>query len=154
MSDVPLTRVKRILRSTKTIKTGQSVAGFALLPYSVSSSPYKRVNCGALTANTLTTIFSKTDGPCSMFQLAAVTADTTARTMRLVVEVDGGTAFDYTSASNSVSDRCCILAGIQLYSQPLTFPPITSESSLVVKIASNLNETDKFYIDYAYQELN
>lgn len=139
---------------TRSIITGQSVAGFTLLNYSTSTPPYKRVNCGSLTANTLTTVFSKTTAPISMSQLAIVTADATARTMRVVVEVDGVTVYDFTSSSNSASERCCILAGVQIYNQPLPLEPIRSESSVVIKVASNLTETDKFYIDYAYQEIN
>lgn len=157
MTDVLLSRVKRSGISTKTINTIQSVAGFTLLAYSTSSPFYKRVYSGALTANVLTTIFSKTDGPCEMSHLAVVVADVTARTMRVVIEIDGVTAspaFDYTSASNAATDRCCILAGTNIISQPAVLPPIRSGSSLVVKVASNLTETDKFYIDYAYQELN
>lgn len=145
-------------RATKTIKTGQSVAGFTLLGYSTSSPFYKRVNSGALTANTLATIFSKTDGPCEMSHLAIVTADATARTMRVVVEIDGVTAtpaFDFTSASNAAAERCCILAGTNVVSQPAVLPPIRSNSSLVVKVATSVaSETDKFYIDYAFQELS
>lgn len=140
-------------RTTKTIRSGQSVAGFTLLGYSVANSFYKRVNCGALVANELSTIFSKTDGPCEMTHLAVVTADGAARTMRVYVEIDEGIAFDYTSASNAAIDKCVILAGPNIYNQIAQMPSIRSEKSLVVKVASNSNETDKFYIDYAYQEL-
>jgi len=88
-----------------------------------------------------------------MPHLTVRSTDATARTLRIVVEVDGVTAYDYTSASFAVSATGACLAGsprtVLLFSEP-----IRSSSSLIVKVASNLTETDKFIIEYTYQELS
>ena len=141
--------------STKTIKTVQSTAGYSTVNIATSSGDGAiAVNSGALTANTLATVFSATGTAVTMPHLSVRCSDTTARTLRVVVEVDGLTAFDFTSASTSATNNGAILAG---WRQPIAsshaLPPIISQASLVVKVASNLTETDKFIIEYVYQEM-
>ena len=141
--------------STKTIKSVQSTAGFtAVSIVSSTGDGAIAVNSGALTANTLATVFSATGIAVTIQQLSVRCADATARTLRVVVEVDGLTAFDFTSAATSTINFGALLAGWRApLSSSFRLPPINSESSLVVKVASNLTETDKFIIEYAYQEL-
>jgi hypothetical protein len=145
----------RGLISTKSIKNYFSTAGYTAQTIdtkAASAGGAIAVNSGALTANTLATVFSATGAGVSMPHLTVRSADATARTLRVVVEVDGVAAYDYTSASFSSTGAGCCLAGVPR-TVLLAFEPIRSSSSLVVKIASNLTETDKFIIEYAYQEV-
>lgn len=141
--------------STKTIKSAQSVVGFTT--HSVASAAGSgaiAVNSGALTANVLSTVFSAAAIPVTMPHLTVRCADATARTLRVVVEVDGLTAFGFTSASTSAVNNGVTIAGWRdPAATSFALPPINSGSSLVVKVASNLTETDKFIIEYVYQEL-
>jgi hypothetical protein len=112
-----------------------------------STAGHREVLSGALTAATLSTLLSVTGaGRCP--QLSAYAKDTTARTIRLVVEVDGVTAFDATSAS--VSARNSGIYAAAGGTNPLSpGEPIVFTSSLVVKVASSLTETDKVAIAYS-----
>ena len=141
--------------STKTIKSVQSTAGYTTLNIATSSTDGAiAVNSGALTANTLATIFSSSGTAVTFSHLTVRCVDATARTLRVVVEVDGLTAFDFTSASTSTTNNGVLLAGWRApLSSSFALPPIISQASLVVKVASNLTETDKFIIEYAYQEM-
>ena len=107
----------------------------------------REVLSGALTANTLATVLTVT-GPGRCPQLSAYAKNTTARTIRLVVEVDGVTAFDATSASISVANTGIFAAAGG--SNPFTpGEPIVFTSSLVVRVASSLSETDAVAIGYS-----
>ena len=112
----------------------------------------KTVASGALTANTLATVLS-ISGAGLMPILALTTADATARTMRMQVIVDSVTVFDSTSASIATSSRGGIVAGVGIGSASLQLmdgEPIRWNSTLVIKVASSLTETDKINIHYRY----
>ena len=121
---------------------------------SISALGGKGIASGALTANTLATVLS-ISGRVEMNMLALHTADTTSRTIRLQVIADGTTVFDSTSDAITVSGQ-----GIAAASQPNTtgsLPsyggPIRCLSTLVVKVASSLSETDKLTLRTNYQTL-
>ena len=139
---------------TRSIINAFSVAGWASTAVNAIGFGDKIVLSGALTANTLKTIFSKLDGPCEFTQLSFYTNDSTIRTMRVKVTVDGVSVFDYTSASFGINQNGCCLAGYINSQYNINIGTIRSSSSLVIEIASNLTETDKFSISYAAQELN
>ena len=141
--------------TTKSIINAYSVAGWVAESINVVGvAGTKIVLSGALIANTLATVFSKTDGPCEFSQLYFETVDSTARTMRVKVTVDGVVAFDYTSASISTAQNGCCLAGMQHYLYSVPMSPIRSAGTILIEIASNLTETNKFKIGYSAQELN
>lgn len=143
-------------KATKSIQNIFNTAGFAAITINsqVGGSSAKAVASGALTANTLATVFSAANVGILMPLLTIRTADSTSRTLRVVIEVDGITAFDRTSAAITTGGNGICLAGSTLISSSFSqCAPITSKSNLDIKIASSLTETDKFIIEYHYQEL-
>lgn len=112
----------------------------------------KAVLSGALTANTLATIVSITGVGVAPI-IALQTEDTTSRTLRLQVIVDGVTAFDSTSAALTTANKALIAVGdiVQTSAGNYTLiagKPVRFFSSLVIKAASSLSETDKISVLY------
>ncbi len=107
----------------------------------------REVLSGALTAGTLATLLTVTGGG-QVPMLSAYAKDTTSRTVRLVVEVDGVTAFDATSSAVTAANSGIFAAGWRGSSGMEPAQPIVFASSLVVKVASSLTETDKVAIGY------
>ncbi len=111
----------------------------------------REVLSGALTANTLKTVLSVTQGgQCP--SLTAYTKDATSRTVRLVVKVDGATVFDSTSSAIAASNRGIVAAGAASWDSGYFQnygPPIRWNNTLEVQVASSLTETDKVAIAYA-----
>lgn len=142
------------IRSTKSIVNYFSSGG-VVSPGAVDISASainnaKEVLSGALTANTLKSVLSITV-PGSMPYLAAYSKDGTARTIRLVVCVDGVIspyAFDSTTSSFSSANRGVIAAGVQAGNYVPGGPAINWAASCEVFIASSLTETDKVAIAY------
>jgi hypothetical protein len=141
------------LIATKSIVNAYSVVGFSPGDNLSSVAYYgtKSVDSGALTANVLSTIFSKTGSGTIMPQLSIYTNDATARTLRVEVTVDGIVVFDFTSSTISNTNYGVCLAGTNAYTISVQQAPIIATNSLVVKVASNLTETAKFRIAYSYQ---
>lgn len=107
----------------------------------------REVLSGALTSGVLSTVLTVT-GAGRVPQLSAYAKDTTSRTIRLVVEVDGLSVFDATSAAIAVANTGIFAAGGG--NNPLsTGEPITFTASLVVRVASSLTETDKIGVAYS-----
>jgi hypothetical protein len=108
----------------------------------------REVISGALTADTLATLLT-VDGPGRIPMLTIYTKDATSRTLRLVVEVDGVTVFDATSSAISTTNVGMVATGSRV--ETIYFiagEPIVFSSSLVVRVASSLTETDKLAIAY------
>lgn len=118
-----------------------------------STKNAKTAASGSLTANTLAQLVSVTGtGWCPL--LYAYTEDTTSRTIRLQVVVDGVVVFDATSSAITVVNAGIVAAG--------TFSGMTSSGqnyladgecirfnrSLVVRVASSVTETDKVTLAY------
>lgn len=80
--------------------------------------------------------------------LSATSNDSTARTIRLIVRVDGGKPFDATTASFAVANRGIVAAGAIVGSSFVPGEPIKYKSSLSVSVASSLSETDKVSLNY------
>jgi len=139
-------------RRTTSIVTSQNVAGFtdtnsATTPTAV---PVVSTLSGALTAATLKTMLNVTGSGGVMPFLSVATVDATARTMRIVVTVDGVAVFDRTSASFSAFPRGALLAGVPASSNAYTLEPIRWTTSLKIEIASSLTETDKLITHWWY----
>ena len=107
----------------------------------------KAVLSGALTANVLATALSVTGGG-EVPMLAVYAVDTTSRTMRLQVTVDGTVVFNATSSACTISTVGIAAAG-NYVSNIQPSQPIRFNSSLLVEIASSLSETDKIGLCYS-----
>lgn len=133
-------------RATTQIVNAHSSGGTSTTSVNAAASA-REVLSGALTASTLATILTVT-GAGRVPQLSAYAKDTTSRTIRLVVEVDGVTAFDATSAAIIVINTGIFAAGGG--NNPLAVgEPIVFNNSLVVRVASSLTETDKIGVAYS-----
>lgn len=113
----------------------------------------KAVLSGALTATTLATVVSITGvGYAPVIALAQ--EDATSRTLRLQVIADGVTIFDATSAAGTTQNRAIVAAGNLVQTSSGNYqladasPPVRFFSSLVIKVASSLSETDKLAVYY------
>jgi hypothetical protein len=106
---------------------------------------------GAVTANTLKTLLTISSAG-EMTQLSAYTKDTTSRTVRCQVTVDGTVVFNSTTAAITTSGSGIIVTGRRSDATfESVFPTIRFNSSLVVEVASSLSETDKVAIGYVTQ---
>lgn len=135
--------------ATRVIVNAHSPGSTTPISFSTSNRDGTRALSGALTANTLATALSVTGGGyCSI--AAVQTADTTSRTLRLQVVVDGTTAFDATSAATTTSGAGIWAVGTNSGGSLFHGTPIRFNTSLVIKIASSITETDKLAVQYAY----
>jgi hypothetical protein len=137
--------------ATKSIVNAISTGGWtAPAPALTVADAAKTVGSGALTANTLATVLSIT-GAGEMPLLALSSVDGTSRTMRMQVICDGVTVFDSTSAAFASGSRGAVVVGnIDNNYRIFDGDPIRWNSSLLVKVASSLTETDKINIHYRY----
>ena len=117
----------------------------------------KEILSGALSAGVLATVLSVTGGGV-IDRLALYTKDATARTLRLQVVLDGVTAFDSTSASTSTTAAGIIAIGTVVLAEAagsiysfMTGAAISFNSSCVIKVASDLTETDKIAVLISYR---
>lgn len=133
-------------RATTQIVNFHSSGGTSTTNVSATAGA-REVLSGALTAATLATVLTVT-GAGRVPQLSAYSKDTTSRTIRLVVEVDGVSVFDATSSAITATNTGIFAAGGG--GNPLAVgEPITFNNSLVVRVASSLTETDKIGVAYS-----
>ncbi len=108
---------------------------------------------GALTADILSTVLSLSGRGAISF-LACGGLDTTARTHRLKVTLDGVVIYDATTASTSNAGSVLAVIGSFAPSATTTpaivFEPLVFNSSLLVEYASGVTETAKSVIAYRY----
>lgn len=111
------------------------------------------VNSGACTAGTLKTILSVT-GRGALTYLDVGVKDTTSRTSRLRVTIDGTVVYDETNSAATVPKIVVALGAMTdaLGAQGLEGTPLLFDSSLLIEYASSLTETDKASIGYIYYE--
>ena len=138
----------------KSIVTEQLAPIFWFGNASSSIRGYK-VLSGACTSNTLKTILSVTGkGAISKLFLAAM--DTTSRTHRIKITIDGTVIYDSTSAANSTQDVAPVIGNVSYtaYSSNHVLDmgefPLFFDYSLLVEYATSLTETDKTRIGYIY----
>lgn len=153
-----LTGSSIMMSSTRQIINAQSTSPctpIGVLPASgLIDRGYVSALSGALTASTPKVMISISGSAGEMPYLQVGTIDTTTRTVRIRVTVDGRSspyAFDSTAVSIAPSSYGIIVAGnsssvnISPWSTPIKWT-----NSLVVEIFSSLTETDKLYIGYRY----
>lgn len=139
---------------TKSIVNAFSTSGWASFAIN-NDATAKAIASGALTAATLATVLSVT-GAGEMNYLTIKSGDATVRTMRIQVICDGVTVFDSTSASAAHNGESGIVIGaiVDIGAQ-VTYTEsgdgIRWNTSLLVKVASSLTETDKFTIYTKYR---
>lgn len=128
--------------STTSILNAFSTAGYAGV--TINATGARAALSPALTANSLVDLINESGSAGEISHLAIATVDTTSRTLRIVVTVDGVDIYDYTSAAMTNSNTGCALAGSLNSSTTLQLPPIKYKSSIRVQYASSLTETGKF----------
>lgn len=130
---------------TKTIINAFSSGGVSTANLAASSltNMAKEYLSGALSAGVLSGAIVTITGPGHAPYLVAYSKDATARTIRLQVVVDGVTVFDATSNSISASGTGVVAVGHGAATAVGPSCAIRWQSSLVVKVASSLGETDK-----------
>lgn len=107
----------------------------------------KVILSGALTATTLVAALSLT-GPGSCKFLSVLAIDTTSRTMRLKLTIDGVVVFDSTSAAITIASSGLVAIG-GMSSVPY-IEDVRFNSSFLAEIASSLSETDKIALNTIY----
>lgn len=146
MSGSQSTLVGSGCRPPKSIVNGHSAGGVSQAVVMEPHSAAKKILSGALTANTLKSILTISgSGVLAMCYVTAVNA--TSRTMRLQIIVDGTAAFDATSGTVASEGTALIGVGQVSAKDPSGYYyviplPIPFNTSLDVKIASSLTETD------------
>lgn len=146
-------RASGTIPATRTIINGHSSGGAASGALTLQGSALKTVASGALTSGVLAQLVSVSGaGWCPI--LLAYAADTTSRTIRLQVVVDGHVAFDATSSSITTTNSGIVAVGA-FTGQSTTGNSILSDGecvrfnrSLVVRLASSVTETDKVTLAY------
>lgn len=133
---------------TKQIVNQFSSGGVSVASINSGGNFARTLNSGALTAGTLSTLVTVT-GSGMLPYLVAYTNNATARTIRVVLIIDGVTVFDATSDSISATGRgmavvgCNTATGFTADGEPARF-----NSSCVIRVASSLTETDNIGIAY------
>lgn len=134
------------------LSSGAAPTGMALI---AGYGGEKVTLSGALTANTLKTMLN-ISGAGVLKACAVQALDTTSRTLRLKITIDGVAAFDPgASAANTTANSAIVgVGGITTYNSTnfmLAFERIPFNTSCLVEIASSLSETDKLALLYAYE---
>jgi len=117
-------------------------------------TPIKRVQSGSTTAGVLKTILSAAGSGVLSF-LAVESNDTTSRTHRIKVTLDGVVIFDATTGAEISISRTHIVIGsianatVNAASE-ITFEPLSFNSSLLIEYADSLTESNGAYIAYRY----
>jgi len=141
------------MSATKRLYNRFNVAGWtsesSVFPSEVATSAIS----GALTANTLVDLINESGSAGEISHLALKTNDATARTIRVVVTIDGTVIFDRTSASVSTDNAGIFLAGQKNSGSTIALPPIKYTNSKRVQYASSLTETGKFTTYLAFQDV-
>ncbi len=140
-------------RPPTSIVNGSSDGSYAIGFDLSAASEYnlKEVATGALTADTLKTILTvSSSGVLNNLILGKI--DATSRTIRLQVIVDGTTVFDATGSADT--DETHTLLAVGNYNNTYGGAGggrVPFNTSLVVKAASSLTETDKLVLLTAYE---
>lgn len=140
------------MSATKRLYNAFNVAGWAGTTIN-SIVTATAATSGALTANTLVDLINESGSAGEISQFSIATADATARTIRVVVTIDGTVIYDRTSASISASGTGCVLAGATGQVNPALLPGIKYTNSKRIQYASSLTETGKFTTYLAFQDV-
>ena len=113
----------------------------------------KTTSTGALTAGVLSSSLLSISGTAGALSDCAIhTTDATSRTLRIQIVADGVTVFDAISAATTTigAGIWAVSGGQASTAQPVISQPIVFNSTLTVKVASSVSETDKTKLSYAY----
>lgn len=114
----------------------------------------KTVTSGSTTAGVLKTVLSLSGTGVISF-LAMGSADSTSRTHRLKVTLDGVVIFDATTAATANTTfvfsaiGCVVNTAASTHSAP-NFEPLSFNTSLLIEYADSLSETGGAYLAYRY----
>jgi hypothetical protein len=115
-----------------------------------ASSVCKTALSGACTANTLKTALS-ISGRGRLNAVALYTNDTTSRTLRIRITLDGVVAFDPGASGATTTSGAGIVAVGQFNGSTVAYQPVNFNASCLVEIATSVTETDKMTAAYAYE---
>lgn len=115
---------------------------------SSTTNAAREVLSGALTANTLKDVVSIT-GSGQIDFLTAYSKNSTSRTIRLVVILDGVTVFDATSNAIAALNGGLSAVGYNNGSGVIRSSPIRFNASCLIRVASSLTETDNVAVGYS-----
>ena len=142
------------LSATKFIYNAFTSAGYVIDNSMAAPAGAKASASGALTANTLVDLLNETGSAGEINQFSVFSNDAAARTLRVVITVDGTVILDVTSASfSSTNSGGCWAGNPRSTGTALQLPPIKYTSSIRLQYASNLTETGKFTTALAYQKV-
>ena len=138
-------------RSPTSIVNKFSSNGWVIEPVPTTYANTKEILSGALTSATLATLLTVTGA--GVLNIASIyTKDATTRTLRIQIVIDGTTVLDSTSASGSISNQGGIVVGYATgTSNGSSGADVPFNTSLVIKVASSLTETDKIAIGVSYR---
>lgn len=139
--------------ATKFIYNAFTDAGYTANTSMASPQTARASLSGALTANTLVDLINESGSAGQIDQLSISTVDTTARTLRIVITVDGTSILDVTSASITTTNTGGCWAGVISPSNTSQLPPIKYTNSIRVQYAGSVTETGKFNLYLAYQKV-
>lgn len=125
-----------------------------VLTANTANSNLKAYASGSQTANTLATAtgLGQVTGSGKIYFCGLITKDTTARTIRLKLTIDGTSVFDCTSSSTSISDVGVFAVGRSDSSGTCELTSgIFYNSSFKVEVCSSLTETDKINVLMNYE---
>lgn len=153
MSDVPLSSVKRGAGATKSLYNACSTAGYTAITNIGINTLARNSLSGALTANALVDLINESGSAGYISQLSIYCTDATSRTLRIVVTVDEEDIYDFTSAAITAANSGAVLAGQYTTGSSSSLPYIYYTKSIRVQYASNGNETGKFQISFARNQV-
>lgn len=148
-----LTGSSTTIQATKNLYNACSSAGYTTIGSMQSITIAKTATSGTLTANTLVDLINESGSAGYLSQLSIYNNDATSRTLRIVVTVDGTSIYDVTSAATTTANAGAVLAGSVSSTNPQALPPIYYTNSIRVQYASNQNETGKFTISLARNQV-
>ena len=125
-------------------------SGGTLTYVSLSSFPTRAatVLSGAMTASTLKTVLS-ISGRGAIGFLAFRQEDSTARTMRIRITLDGTVIFDSSAASAAAANQGQTVIG-EISGSNILETLMTFDAQLLIEASSSATETDKMRFAYAY----
>lgn len=140
--------------ATKFLYNAFTAAGWAAAASVASPVGARSALSGALTANTLVDLLNESGSAGQIDQLSIFVNDATARTIRIVITVDGTAILDATSASiSAIANGGGFWAGVRGAGEDFQLPPIKYTNSIRIQYASSLTETGKFTTALAYQKV-
>jgi len=140
-----------LLDGTSAFRTTQNATAGTL---STAYTPIKRVQSGSTTAGVLKTILSVAGRGVLSF-LAVENNDTTSRTHRIKVTLDGVVVFDATTGAEISIYRTHLVVGAIANAtanaaSEITFEPLSFSTSLLIEYADSLSESNGAYLAYRY----